>query len=158
MKVSFPLAPSLLAAALLLSACTIELDPADLASSPCPSDSPLPSGVVFMPESEIENFCGQSVLDAWAAWLIEHSDERIVLEGHTEEPPHNEHSRRVSRQLADMLRDRLIERGIEPERILVTGYGDDLPLRPFYALDMPSPYNRVYVTLISPKLDSSLQF
>lgn len=152
-------ARSLLAAALLVSACEFNLEPTALASTQCGGRPPPSSGVVdFMPDSEIPSPCGGTILDEWAKWLTEHSDGRIVLEGHTGETPNGESSLRVSRHLADMVRERLIEMGVEPERILVVGYGDDLPLPPVDAPVLTGSYDRVYVTLARPNSDNTLQY
>ncbi|MFI2812229.1 MULTISPECIES: OmpA family protein [Microbulbifer] len=53
---------------------------------------------------------------------------RIVIEGHTDNEGDPEKNRRLSQVRADWVRQFLLERGIDAERVAAEGFGDTVPI------------------------------
>jgi hypothetical protein len=61
-------------------------------------------------------------LDAVAAWLIAH-DAAVVVEGHSSVGPDEAKSLQMSQRRAERVRDALVARGCQPDRIRAVGLG-----------------------------------
>ena len=59
----------------------------------------------------------------------------IVLRGHTDSLGDDEANLRVSRRRAELVRDWLVERGVDPQRIGVVALGEQRPIAPNAHLD-----------------------
>jgi outer membrane protein OmpA-like peptidoglycan-associated protein len=69
-----------------------------------------------------------SVLAAQAAWLKRYPHSAVVVEGHADDAgPANENTA-LSESRAEAVRARLLDRGVEPERIAIRIYGRDRPV------------------------------
>ena len=71
------------------------------------------------------------VLNENAAWLEQNRAEVIILEGHCDEWGEHWYNLELGDRRARTVKAYLIEKGIDPERIiLVVSYGDKRPLNP----------------------------
>ncbi len=62
--------------------------------------------------------------------LTTYSDIQVEISGHTDNAGSKKSNTKLSQRRADSVRDWLIERGIDPSRIVAKGYGPDVPLVP----------------------------
>lgn len=66
-------------------------------------------------------------LDAALAHMAEHPDRVVVITGHTGTAGDLEANQNLSMARAEAVRDRLVETGAEPGRLIVLGAGGELP-------------------------------
>jgi peptidoglycan-associated lipoprotein len=62
-------------------------------------------------------------LEAQAGWLRRHAGLSVVLEGHADDPGTNALNAQLARDRAEAVRQRLIDLGVAPERIILTSFG-----------------------------------
>lgn len=62
--------------------------------------------------------------------LTTHSDIQVEISGHTDNVGSKSSNTKLSQRRADAVRNWLIERGIDPSRIIAKGYGPDFPIVP----------------------------
>lgn len=62
------------------------------------------------------------------AFLKEHADRAIVIEGHTDAQGGSDYNRHLSEQRADAVRAMLVGQGVDPGRIQTRGVGEDYPV------------------------------
>jgi outer membrane protein OmpA-like peptidoglycan-associated protein len=85
-------------------------------------------GVLFgFDEAEVLPGAERS-LDQLAEVLVENPEQRILVEGFTDNIGPAEYNLGLSQERAEAVRDALVERGIDPERIETRGYGEDYPV------------------------------
>lgn len=65
----------------------------------------------------------RTVLQAQAQWLLHRPDVVAVIEGHADEPVSLEENNTISLRRAEAVRQRLIEEGVEPQRLTVAARG-----------------------------------
>lgn len=95
-----------------------------------------------------------ALLDEVASTLLTHPEIRkIELQGHTDSQGGADYNRRLSQSRVDSVRTYLIERGVEPERILAVGYGEDRPLASNDTEDGRAQNRRVEISIL--ELDES---
>ncbi len=71
------------------------------------------------------------LLDHVAAVIAEHPEvDRIEIQGHTSNQGDEDELVRLSQERAELIRDALVERGIDPKRLEAEGYGGTEPLLP----------------------------
>lgn len=75
------------------------------------------------PESEV-------VLEGALKTLKTYEDIVVEISGHTDDVGSSASNKRLSQRRADAVRFWLISKGIEPERIIAIGYGEDYPIVP----------------------------
>ncbi|AKM08182.1 OmpA family protein [Pelagerythrobacter marensis] len=141
-------------AALALAGCNGSEQPAPPEPSPTPTASP---ASIIRPDVEVERIepalepLEASVTFADAGGAL--SDEAIsdletivespqldaggaiVLRGHTDSLGEDEANLRISRRRAEMVRDWLVERGVDAERIRIIALGEQRPIAPNANLD-----------------------
>jgi outer membrane protein OmpA-like peptidoglycan-associated protein len=92
---------------------------------------------------------GRLAVEAQAAWLARHPSLAIVVEGHADDAGAASHNLEMSERRAEVVRRRLIQLGIAPERIHTVAYG-----RRKLLADCPLPacaaQNRRAVILVVP--------
>jgi peptidoglycan-associated lipoprotein len=92
---------------------------------------------------------GRMALEAQAAWLARRPTLAVLVEGHADDAGASSHNFEMSQQRADIVRRRLIQMGVAPERIRTVAYGRDR-----LVADCPAPacgaQNRRAVTVIVP--------
>jgi outer membrane protein OmpA-like peptidoglycan-associated protein len=69
-----------------------------------------------------------STVERLVAFMNDHPERRILIEGHTDSTGSDELNRQLSEERADALRDALLERGIAIGRIATRGLGEAYPL------------------------------
>ena len=62
--------------------------------------------------------------------LTTYTDIQVEIGGHTDNVGSKRSNTRLSQKRAEAVRDWLIERGIDPARIVAKGYGPDFPIAP----------------------------
>lgn len=70
----------------------------------------------------------QRRLDPLVQYLQGNSQREIIIEGHTDSIGHPETNKSLSLQRADTVKEYLISRGIEPNRIETRGFGEEVPV------------------------------
>jgi outer membrane protein OmpA-like peptidoglycan-associated protein/uncharacterized protein YegL/outer membrane protein assembly factor BamD (BamD/ComL family) len=88
-------------------------------------------------------------LDDLTAYLDKHKDVRVVIEGHTDDVGKDEYNQRLSEERADVVRDYLSKRGIDPDRIRTMGHGKNKPLVPNTDDKNRTRNRRVELTLLA---------
>lgn len=63
-----------------------------------------------------------------AAYLKENSQRKVGIEGFTDSTGSEDSNQRLSERRAEAVKDALVNAGVEPERITVTGYGESSPI------------------------------
>jgi outer membrane protein OmpA-like peptidoglycan-associated protein len=69
-------------------------------------------------------------LDAMVEYMTHKKTARIEISGHTDDAGKKAANKRLSQQRADAVRDYLISKGIDADRIKAVGYGDEKPIAP----------------------------
>lgn len=70
---------------------------------------------------------GKNVLDQQAAWFKDHSDEMIIVEGHTDVRGKAGYNMRLGQRRADAVKNYLMSKGISASRIRAVSYGETRP-------------------------------
>lgn len=79
---------------------------------------------VFFSEDSAElGTRARAAIEAQAAWLLRHPQVSVTIEGHADDPGTPGRNHDLSRQRAQAVRTRLIERGVAPERVTIVAYG-----------------------------------
>lgn len=68
------------------------------------------------------------MVDKVAEFLSENDDQRIIVEGHTDSVGAADYNRQLSEQRAEAVKDLIVARGVEPDRIVTRGYGESRPI------------------------------
>ena len=87
-----------------------------------------------------------SVLKKFYQYLINHSQERFEIGGHTDSDGTPEHNKVLSQQRADAVKAQLISMGIPAERLEAKGYGSTQPIDPKNTHDAKAINRRVEFT------------
>ena len=69
-------------------------------------------------------------LDALVEYMTHKKSARLEISGHTDNAGKKAANKKLSQQRADAIRDYLVSKGIEAERIKAVGYGDEKPIAP----------------------------
>ena len=69
-------------------------------------------------------------LDAMVEYMTHKKTARIEISGHTDAAGSKAVNKKLSQQRADAVRDYLVSRGIDADRIKAVGYGDEKPIAP----------------------------
>jgi outer membrane protein OmpA-like peptidoglycan-associated protein len=85
----------------------------------------------------------QPLLARAVDWMIRFPDAKIVIEGHTDSSGEPSVQQGLSRQRAETVRDFLVARGIESERLSLRAFGGDRPVAPNDTLRGRALNNRV---------------
>jgi OmpA-OmpF porin, OOP family len=71
-----------------------------------------------------------SRLDAMVEYMTHKKTARIEISGHTDDAGKKAVNKKLSQQRADAVRDYLVSKGIDADRIKAVGYGDEKPIAP----------------------------
>ena len=77
---------------------------------------------------------GQRLADALADRLGRHADDRVRLEGHSSNVGDPAYNRMLAQRRVDAVKQYLVEREIEPERIDAVSFGESEPVAPADAI------------------------
>ena len=97
---------------------------------------------------------GRFALEAQAAWLLRYPDLSVIVEGHADDAGGTDHNLEVSQRRADVVRRRLIQMGVAPERVRIVAYGRARPIAEC-ADAACAAQNRRAVTVIGPPVDTA---
>jgi outer membrane protein OmpA-like peptidoglycan-associated protein len=67
-------------------------------------------------------------LDKLSEILKQNPNEKVVIQGHTDNRGTPTYNRQLSQQRAEAVRDALVSRGIAPDRLIARGYGESFPV------------------------------
>ncbi|MBW6391954.1 MULTISPECIES: OmpA family protein [Halomonadaceae] len=100
------------------------------APAPAPEFEPvvLDSEVTFAFDSAEIRESAYPILDQVAATLRENPRMRVSIEGHTDSIGSNQYNQDLSQRRADSVRDFLVSRGIDSNRMTTRGYGEEQPI------------------------------
>jgi len=70
---------------------------------------------------------GSKTLDANAAWINNHSDQLILIEGHCDDRGTNDYNLALGERRARATRNYLVARGVPATRITIVSYGEERP-------------------------------
>ena len=84
--------------------------------------------VLFAPGKAEVSSGAQRSIDKLADFLKAYPKRHVVIEGHTDSTGDEDFNVKLSQQRADTVRDRLIEKGVAPQRIRTKGYGAKFPV------------------------------
>ena len=68
------------------------------------------------------------ILDEKAAWLREHPEARVLIEGHTDERGSNEYNLALGDRRSNSAKDYLVKSGVDESRLTTISYGEEQPL------------------------------
>ena len=97
---------------------------------------------------------GRVALEAQAAWLVRYPNLSVIVEGHADDAGGIDHNLEVSQRRADVVRRRLIQMGVAPERVRVVAFGRARPIAECPAAECAAQ-NRRAVTVIGPPVDTA---
>ena len=97
---------------------------------------------------------GRVALEAQAAWLVRYPALSVIIEGHADDAGGIAHNQEVSQRRADVVRRRLIQMGVAPDRIRIVAYGRERLIADCTAAACGAQ-NRRAVTVIGPPLDTA---
>jgi outer membrane protein OmpA-like peptidoglycan-associated protein len=88
----------------------------------------LTSGITFSHRRTTLSEDSRKLLDEAATILQRYPDVKMVIEGYTDSVGNSDFNRLLSEHRANAVRDYLIERGIEPIRVIAVGRGAENPI------------------------------
>ncbi|MDP2344928.1 MAG: OmpA family protein [Deltaproteobacteria bacterium] len=91
--------------------------------------------------------------DRIAKLLLQHSDVAIVVEGHTDDTGFNSYNVKLSIRRATSVRDALVSRGVQSERLDVAGFGAGRPLIDAHTPAARAANRRVELIVVPPPED-----
>jgi len=86
------------------------------------------SDVLFSTNSAVLNPGGYSEIDRVAGVLTRYPETRISVEGHTDSQGSDAHNQKLSEDRALAVKNALVNRGVDPARMQVVGYGETRPI------------------------------
>lgn len=84
--------------------------------------------ITFVTDSARLTKDGRRVVREAAEVLEEHPEVEVRIEGHTDSLGTEKHNQRLSERRAQAVLDRLVELGVDPDRLTSKGYGESEPL------------------------------
>ena len=110
---------------------------------------------VFFGEASAElGTRGRLALEAQAAWLLHYPHLSVIVEGHADDAGGGDHNLAISQQRAEVVRRRLIQLGVAPERIRTVAFGRERLIADCAAAACAAQ-NRRAVTIIGPAADAA---
>ncbi len=86
--------------------------------------------VFFGFDSAALDEAAQETLDRQAAWLMQFPDLTVTVEGHADERGTAEYNLALGERRATAVKNYLVAKGIDPNRILTISYGEERPVDP----------------------------
>ena len=113
------------------------------------SDLQLPEKIYFHEGSHTIDQRSHTLLDEIVDVMSHHSLIKLVqIEGHTDKIGNPALNKRLSQQRADEVRMYLINKGIEPERLVAVGYGSEQPIESNETTEGRAANRRVVFTIL----------
>ncbi len=69
-------------------------------------------------------------LDSVVEYMVHKKEARIEISGHTDTTGKKAANKKLSQQRADAVRDYLVSKGVDADRVKAVGYGDEKPIAP----------------------------
>ncbi len=89
---------------------------------------PQQDAVYFAFDSAALDERARATLDAWAAYLNDHPDVRVRVEGNCDERGTREYNMGLGQRRADSVKNYLVEHGVAADRIATISYGEERPV------------------------------
>lgn len=70
----------------------------------------------------------ESTLDKLATFMRDHPDQEVVIEGHTDSRGPEEYNRDLSQRRAEAVKQAMVARGVQSDRLVTRGYGESRPV------------------------------
>jgi peptidoglycan-associated lipoprotein len=86
--------------------------------------------VFFAFDSAVLDQTAQQTLDRQALWLQQHPSLTVTIEGHADERGTREYNLALGERRATAVKNYLVAKGIDPQRILTISYGEERPVDP----------------------------
>lgn len=86
--------------------------------------------VFFAFDSAVLDRAAQETLDRQALWLQQHPGLTVTVEGHADERGTREYNLALGERRASAVKNYLVAKGIDPQRILTISYGEERPVDP----------------------------
>lgn len=83
--------------------------------------------VFYALDSSVVNAEGKATLERQAAWLNQHADINIVVEGHCDERGTREYNLALGERRANAAKNILVAAGVNSSRITIISYGKERP-------------------------------
>ncbi len=104
-----------------------DLNPFAADDAPVQTESGLTDTIYFAPDTAVLSDQAREVLDAWADWLKQNPDTRILVEGHTDTHGTSEYNLALGERMAQAVKAGLVKRGIAAGRIATMSIGEEQP-------------------------------
>ncbi len=104
--------------------------------------------VFFGFDSAALDDAAQETLDRQAAWLMQFPDLTVTVEGHADERGTAEYNLALGERRATAVKNYLVAKGIDPDRILTISYGEERPVDPGHN-EAAWALNRRVVTVVN---------
>ncbi len=104
--------------------------------------------VFFGFDSAALDEAAQETLDRQAAWLMQFPDLTVTVEGHADERGTAEYNLALGERRATAVKNYLVAKGIDPDRILTISYGEERPVDPAHN-EAAWALNRRAVTVVN---------
>ena len=81
---------------------------------------------------EVDNSCltalAKATLNSQADWLLLNSEYQVLIEGHADEQGTRDYNLALGARRAQMVKEYLISRGVDPNKISIVTYGKERPV------------------------------
>ncbi|HDN25987.1 MAG TPA: OmpA family protein [Thioploca sp.] len=92
---------------------------------------------------------GKREIEEFAKHIQQYSSRTVLIEGHTDNRGGKAHNQRLSQRRANTVREALIANGIEPERVIAKGFGEDKPVATNATSEGRQQNRRVEITILN---------
>ena len=92
------------------------------------AERPQRDAVYFAFDSAALDAAAQATLDAWAAYLRDHPDVRVRIEGNCDERGTREYNMGLGQRRADSVKNYLVDHGVAADRMTTISYGEERPV------------------------------
>ena len=113
------------------------------------SQSTILQGVNFTNGSDELTTTAMRILEDVAAALLDSSGFSIEIQGHTDSVGDEDYNKDLSKRRANSVKDFLANRGVEPGRLIIKGYGEIAPIADNKTPDGRATNRRVELKVIS---------
>lgn len=104
-----------------------DLNPFAADDAPVQTASGLTDTIFFAPDTAVLSDQAGEVLTAWADWLKQNPDTRILVEGHTDANGTREYNLALGERMAQAVKAGLVERGVAAGRVATMSIGEEQP-------------------------------
>lgn len=86
------------------------------------------SDILFNVDSSVLSAAARTTLDQVAVVLVDYPKTAVIVQGHTDATGSEVHNLSLSERRAAAVKNHLVGRGIEPDRMIAVGYGESEPV------------------------------